>query len=612
MCALVVACHAGGAGLFARAKTASGGVHWDAVHSYRADGAVTTGGLHGTVRTTVDVRTGRSTTSFELGPVTGAEGYDGTRSWERDPGGEVASADAPEAMRRARSQAWLDARAYWYPQRVAATYGATTSNQVDGKPYDVVVATPDGGDPVTLWFATDTHLLARVEQRQGADTVTTAFDDYRPIGGVSVPFHTITDTTDAAGRTDPREHGDIRFERVALNVAVADADFAIPKMTVSARVDDPSGVTTIPFDLVNNHIYVDARIGDAPVRVLVDTGGNNVLVPAAARRLGIVGEGKLAAGGVGDHKVDVAVAHAPDVRVGNAVLAKPVFLIVDLGALHDVEGVDVDGVIGYEMFRRFGIEIDYANRRLVIAEAAKLVPPAGAVAIPFELDEHIPIIAGTLDGLPMRISIDTGSRGSLTLHAPFVAAHDLTARYHAAPEAVTGWGIGGAARGRPVRFGTLQLGSVRIDGVAGDLYTGRKGAFANPDLGANLGGRVLRRFDVVFDYAKKILYLAPNPAWLGKPDDFDRSGLWLLRDGDALSIVDVAPDTAASAADMRAGDRVLAIGGELVARRSLSDWRERLASLPVASHVAIRFVRDGKEQTSELVLADRIPATVVR
>ncbi|HEY2344790.1 MAG TPA: aspartyl protease family protein [Xanthomonadaceae bacterium] len=604
--AIASTCQAGDAiGIFTLAKTASGGARWDTVKGWHADGTASAGGMSGAFHVTVDARNGRSADAYALGPVEGADGFDGTQSWARDPGGEVAALDAPAAIRRAHNDAWVNAHGYWYPKAMPAAWGEVTSKVVDGHRYDVVVATPQGGDPVTLWFAADTHLLARVQEPQGSSVATTVYDDYRLVDGLRMPFRATVDVTDAAGRTDPRDHSEVRFDKVALNVAIADADFAMPKMTPTARIDDQAGTTTIPFDLVNNHIYVDGKIDGKPARFLVDTGGTNLLTPAAAKKFGLVGEGKLAGRGVGDEAVDLSLAHAKQVRVGNAVLAKPVFYVIDLGDLPKVEGVQADGLVGYEMFRRFGVEIDYANHRLVMSDPAKFVPPAGATAIPFQLDERIPIVTGTLDGLPMRISVDTGSRSSLTLHAPFVRDNHLVEKYHAAPEAVMGWGVGGASRARPARFGTLTLGAIRIDGVAGDMYLGDKGSFTDPNLTGNLGGGVLKRFDVGFDYAKKIMYLKPN-ADAGKPDDFDRSGLWLLGDGDAFKVVDVAADSAALKAGMRLNDRILAIGGEAVGARSLSEWRERLRTTPAGTHLAIRLQRGGKEETIDLVLADRI------
>jgi hypothetical protein len=592
--------------LFARSKAASGGAHWDAVKSLHESGTLTAGGLAGTFEAVQDLANGRSSDHYKLGPVDGADGYDGKLAWQRDPGGEVAALDAPEAVQRARSQAWLDARGYWYPARIAASYGKVESRELEHKQYAVVVATPAGGDAVTLWFEADTHLLARTVQKQGADTATTVFDDWREVDGIRVPFHSTSDLTDAAGRTDPRNRSEVRLERVVLNQAIADADFAMPVMVATAHIETAGGVARVPFELFSNHIYVDGSLDGKPARFLVDTGGANLLTPAAAKKFGLAGEGKLAGRGVGDELVDVSFAHAKEVRVGGAVLAKPVFAVMDLGKLSAVEGVPSDGLVGYEMFRRFGVTIDYAKRELVLVEQAKFVPPQGAAVVPFELADRIPIVQGALDGVPARLSIDTGSRVSLTLHSPFAREHALVAKYRAAPDSVIGWGVGGPSRGRPARFGVLELGGLSIADIAGDIYTGDKGAFATPDISGNLGGGVLKRFTVAFDYTAKRMYLAPN-ADFAKPDVFDRSGLWLLGDGDALKVADVAADSAAARAGLHADDRVTAIGGEKIAAHTLPEWRRRLRELPIGTRLAIDYTRAAKAAHAELVLADRIP-----
>src|ERR1041385_3232515 len=129
------------AGVIARAKAISGGELWDAARSWRGEGTLAIGGLSGEFHVTVDLVRGRSADAYKLGSVAGADGYDGARGWERDPGGEVAALDAPEAVRRARSQAWLDARAYWFPQRIASILGKVEARTLDGHTYRVLHAT---------------------------------------------------------------------------------------------------------------------------------------------------------------------------------------------------------------------------------------------------------------------------------------------------------------------------------------------------------------------------------------------------------------------------------------------------------------------------------------
>ena len=602
-----VACADTAGELLEHYKQACGGVRWDGVTGLRSEGSLTAGGLAGSFTALQDLASGRSVTRYRLGPVEGADGYDGKLAWSQDPGGEVAALDAPEAQRRARSQAWLDARAYWYPARLAATYAAPEAREAEGHRYTVVVATPAGGDPVTLWFDPRTHLLVRTEQKQGADRATTVYDDWREVDGLRLPFHTISFLTDAAGRTDARNRSETSATHIALDAALADADFAMPAMTANARILAPGGVARVPFELVNNHIYARGSIDGKEARFLVDTGGMNLLTPAAAAKFGLAPEGKLPGRGVGEETVDVAMAHAREVRLGEAVLDKPVFFVMDLGKLPAVEGYASDGLVGYEMFRRFGVTIDYARHELLLAEPAKFTPPAGAHAVPFELAERIPIVQGSLDGVPARLSIDTGSRASLSVHAPFAREHGLVAKYAAAPESVVGWGVGGPARGRPARLGTLQLGDLAIEGIAGDIFTGDKGAFASPDLSANLGGGVLRRFTVAFDYAAKQMYLAPN-ADFRRADAFDRSGLWLLAATDGLDVVDVAADSAALRAGLRPGDRISAIDGRAVDAGDLPGLRQRLREAATGTTLAITYLREGRTAEASLVLAERIPA----
>ena len=114
---------------------------------------------------------------------------------------------------------------------------------------------------------TASSLLVRTVDKQGADTVTTTLDDYRDAGPVRLPFHQVIDRTDATGRTDPRARTEVRFDRAAVDVPVADAQFAVPVMAETARLE--GGVTRVPFELINNHIFVSATLGAIVLLLLI-------------------------------------------------------------------------------------------------------------------------------------------------------------------------------------------------------------------------------------------------------------------------------------------------------------------------------------------------------
>lgn len=591
--ALVLAgCGAAASGPAPLARYARASGSWDAVAALETRSALAIGGLTGESTSLDDVRTGRFVTHTVLGPLDQRDGFDGAARWTQTIGGEVVVLDDPAALRQAATDRWLTTRGYTRP---GAAYRALPATTDGARTFHVVEATPAGGAPIALWLDDATGLLARTVHHEGTRTVTTTFSDYRAVDGVLIAFHQVVDSG------DPRDQQVIDVREAHVRPAPAATAFARP--TTDDRLSFASGTTTeVPFDLLNNHIYVNAQVDGQPVRVMVDTGGLNVLTPAAVQRLGLTGSGKMAISGAGERQVDVGFAKAKQLTVGGLALRAPVFYVVDFEQLGDVEGEPLDGLVGFEMFQRTAVRIDYARHVLTVQARAGFTPPAGATAVPFELRERTPIVAGAIDGLPARFSIDTGARNALTINSPFARAHDLAGKYHPKFETVTGWGVGGASRARPVRVQEVKLGDVRVANVVGELYSGDKGSFADPELSGNIGGAVLRRFVVTFDYRDKKLYLAP--AAQPPPDIFDRAGMFFLRDGDAIKLVAIVPGGPAAKAGLAAGDRVVAIDGEPIAARRLAAWRAVLQAGEVGARHTLRLA-GGADRT--LVLAELLP-----
>ena len=520
-----LAAPAGAAAVFARFKGATGGAAWDRVPALRSEGTLATGGLTGPILSMQDAR-GRSLASYQLGPLRGAEGFDGSTAWRRDPGGEVVSLDTEEARELAVTHAWLGGTAPFRPDLGGARAEAPRAERDGATSYTVVEVTPAGGRKAALWFDDATGLLHKTVTHEQGYTVTSVVDDYRRAGELLVPFHTVNDQTDAAGRTDARDRSEIMLSNVVTVATPPARDFAMPPMVASARIVTSTGSTRVPFELINNHIYAQGQIDAKDVRFLVDTGGMNLLSPASAARLGVKSEGKLATHGVGDDAPDLAMGKAGQIRLGDAVLDSPVLYITDAVDFSTLEGTAADGLVGFELFRRFRVSIDYEKRILTLTNPATFTPPANAIVLTFELADRIPKIHATLDGVPVLLDVDTGSRSALTLNGPFVAQHDLIARSHAAPLAVNGWGAGGPHRAREARLGSLVLGNVTVHDIPTDLSVGSKGGFASDAESGNLGGGVLRRFTVTFDYDAKKMYLVPNASF-AEPFAYDRSGMWV-------------------------------------------------------------------------------------
>jgi hypothetical protein len=232
-------------------------------------------------------------------------------------------------------------------------------------------------------------------------------------------------------------------------------------------------------------------------------------------------------------------------------------------------------------------------------------PAKDAVAMPFKFNAHIPMIHGSVDGFDGEFEIDTGSRGALTLMAPFAKAHNLIDKYHATHLATVGYGVGGPSRALLARVGKLTLGSITIDAPVAAIATDKRGAAEAVRTAGNIGGDILKRFALTLDYQHQLLWLQPN-ALAAQREVFDRSGLWISRArGGGIEVGDVATGSAAAAAGIVSGDEILDINGKHATDVAVFDLREQFKGA-VGVQFRLKLRGKGGERSVTLTLADQV------
>ena len=77
----------------------------------------------------------------------------------------------------------------------------------------------------------------------------------------------------------------------------------------------------------------------------------------------------------------------------------------------------------------------------------------------------------------------------------------------------------------------------------------------------NIGGQVLGRCRVTFDYSRSTIRFEPDSSF-AKPFEADMCGATISRTPEGTMVRWVNPDTPASDADLKVGDRVVEIDGE--------------------------------------------------
>ena len=588
------------ADLLAKAKHVAGGDAWDRVVSVHTRFAIAVGGMNGTGESWEDIRKGRYVQNFQLGVYTGAEGFDGATVWTQDPSKHAHVEEGGEAKAAAANDAYRRTLAYWYPERWGGVIEYSGLKEEGGRRFQVIRITPGGGRPFDLWLDAQTDLPDRLIEKKEQETRTTYLSDYRESGGLKVPF--VSRTTNGEARYDQVT----TVRSIEWNAPLDEKMFRMPQPPPpDFAIAAGRTSTTVPFVLLNNHIYLDVTLnGKGPFRIICDTGGENAVTPALAKELGLKSEGTLQGQGSGEKSEDVGLTRIETIAIGDATLKNQVFAVFDFSALGQVEGLPFLGMIGYEVFKRFVVGIDYEHSRITLTLPPSFSYSGAGTPVPFKFNGQIPQVEGEIDGLPGKFDIDTGSRSSLTILAPFAEAHGLRAKYGPRVEAVTGFGIGGAVRALVTRAKVLKLGGVAVAGPVIELALQKKGSLTDPYVAGNVGGGVLKRFNIIFDYQGQRLIFERN-ANDAVPDDYDRSGLWLNLAGGKFAVVSVIPGSPAEEAGIKAGDRVLAVQGRMPGDLSLSEARAIFKSKP-GTAVRVRVESGGAAREVKVTLRELI------
>jgi len=218
------------------------------------------------------------------------------------------------------------------------------------------------GRPVTFYLDKATYLPLRLERREAERIRTTYFSDWRDVDGLKMPYQlrqTVGDGTRDLVLT---------IQAVRLNVPLSPGEFEKPQAS-SADLHFLSGRAAlgIPFELGgSNHIFIQALVnGSEPSWFILDTGAAASMIDVRlAERLGLKVQGKLEGRRSGDSSIDVGLVKNvifgfPGVEVANQSTGT-----IQLQSSDALLGRTISGLLGYDFFSRFVVEIDYIAKKI--------------------------------------------------------------------------------------------------------------------------------------------------------------------------------------------------------------------------------------------------------
>jgi hypothetical protein len=328
----------------------------------------------------------------------------------------------------------------------------------------------------------------------------------------------------------------------------------------------------IPFTNHNNLIVIPLTLNDKiTLQFIVDTGVQTTILTEKtyADYLGLDYDRRIELSGPGSiESISALVASNVSVSIPSLGSKNQTILVLeeDYLNLSSNLGFEVHGIIGYEIFSRFVVDINYDEKMLILHEPEKFKPRRSHTPINIQILNSKPYLKAQIlqqNGsiLDAMLMVDTGASHPLLLQLLEGSAVVLPAK---TIPAFLGKGLGGEIPGHLGRVTTMKLGPYTFDNVIAsypdeDAYSRVE---VNGRIGT-LGGEILTRFNPIFDYFNNTLYLRKSRKY-GKPFQHDMSGMEFIAFGkslDKIVVTNVTVGSPAYEAGLQIGDQILYLNG---------------------------------------------------
>ncbi|MEL7223201.1 MAG: PDZ domain-containing protein [Bacteroidota bacterium] len=340
----------------------------------------------------------------------------------------------------------------------------------------------------------------------------------------------------------------------------------------------PNGRVELPFEYINNFIVVEVVFNKIfPLKFIFDTGAENTILTRREitdllevdyqREISIYGS---------DLATELTAYIAPGITINlgeDLKIASQAILVMeeDYFRFEEYAGIEVHGILGADILRRFVITIDYRRRRITFQDPRTFSPPRSKnfVDVSAEFSRHKPYLNFPANLVPrqntnLKLLMDTGASLPLLLYTDADSLLQLPTNLI---RTNIGHGLGGTIEGFVGRTASLEIGQQQMTNIITSFQDVSvdyqlDSTFLNNRSGV-MGNVILRRFYIIIDYINEQVWLRPNRDF-NKAFNFDRSGISVLANGVQLNrftIVNIIEGSPAAEAGLQRGDEIRMLNG---------------------------------------------------
>lgn len=369
-------------------------------------------------------------------------------------------------------------------------------------------------------------------------------------------------------------------------------------------------ITRVPFILNNDHIIIRISInGSSQMNFMFDSGAGGILINKNfADSIGLeAATERVNTGAVGTHTVSILKGNT--INMGDAQINN-INMMRDENNFEQLDtGEEIAGIIGFHILSRFVVKVDYDSFELVLYNRSNYVYEGDGIVMPIVLTYNLPLIICKVginrdtefEGFFL---VDTGARSDLIISSPTVDKYNMI--NVVGDHYVLKTEVGSSGKKAKIMYGKvheLEFAENSFSNVPVILSQAESGVLSFGGIDGIIGNRILKRFNIVFDYPRSLIYVEPN-ANMSKRYDINVSGFSVYFNNGRPFVKNVIDHSPATRAGLKNGDELIAIGGIVVKDLTSDSIRDYFRKEGVKLELVIK--RGSKLKYTEIKLKSLI------
>jgi hypothetical protein len=266
------------------------------------------------------------------------------------------------------------------------------------------------------------------------------------------------------------------------------------------------------------------------------------------------------------------------------------FHINDYSILTAVYGEKIDGIIGYSVFSRYIVKVNYDSSKIEFWTKGLYKYPRGGFLFK-PVISTIPIQQARVRderAMNVRFLYDMGAGLNMMLSTDFLKDSGLLDKKRKlyVKEAE---GLGGKIDMAMTVLKEVKFGPYKFKNVPIYVFRDSFNITSYPYLGGLIGNDLLRRFNAIINYDRRDIYLVPN-SHFNDPFDYAYTGIELYYLDGKIIIGDVAQGSPAEEAGLVEGDMVIAVNKDFT--QNLQRYKAAIQS--TGDRLQLIIQRDGQ------------------